>query len=71
MDYSVARWVKNESAENLEKLSNSRSTLVFDHFDRPVLLFANQYTLDRFVEKNEEIKLIEAMHVNSEFADEN
>ncbi len=70
MDYSVARWIKDESVENLEKLSNSRSTLVFDHFERPVMLFANQYTLDRFAEKNDNIKLIEAMNVNAEFADE-
>lgn len=70
LDYSVARWVKGEEAENLEKLSNSRSTLVFDHFERPVMLFANQYTLDRFAEKYEDMKLIEAIHVNSEFGDE-
>ncbi len=34
------------------------------------MLFANQYTLDRFAEKNDNIKLIEAMNVNAEFADE-
>lgn len=67
MDYSVARWVKDETEDNLEKLSNSRSTLVYDHYNRPVLLFANRYTLDRFAEKNEELRLIEAADVNKEF----
>ncbi len=70
MDYSVARWVKNEDEEKLEKLSNSRSTLVFDHYERPVMLFANQFTLDRFAEKNEDINLIEAANVNHEFGNE-
>lgn len=70
MDYSVARWIKGETEENLEKLSNSRSRLVFDHYERPVMLFANQFTLDRFAEKNESIKLIEASNVNQEFTEE-
>ena len=67
LDYSVARWVKGTSSDDLEKLSNSRSTLVFDHYDRPVMLFANQFTLDRFIEKNDNINLIEAINVNKEF----
>lgn len=70
LDYGVARWVKGQDPTDLEKLSNSRSTLVFDHFERPVMLFANQYTLDRFVEKHEQIKLIEAIDVKTEFGDE-
>lgn len=70
LDYSVARWIKGVENDQLEKLSNSRSTLVFDHFERPVMLFANQYTLDRFSEKNEEILFVEAMNVNAEFAED-
>lgn len=69
LDYGVARWVKDSTTEELEKISNSRSTLVFDHYDRHVMLFANQFTLDRFVEKYEDLKLIEAMNVNKEFND--
>ena len=37
--------------------------LVFDHFDRPLILFANQFTLNYFVEKNPDIKLVEALDV--------
>lgn len=68
LDYSVARWIKDTEVEKLEKISNSRSTLVFDHYDRPVMLFANQYTFDRFAEKYEDINFIEAINVNKEFS---
>ena len=41
-----------------------RSTLVYDHFERPILLFANQYTLNNFMQKNPEVKLVEALDVD-------
>ena len=40
--------------------------LVFDHFIRPLFLFANQYTLDNFAERNKDIQLVEALDVESE-----
>jgi len=67
LDFSVARWVKTDNPEELNKYHNSRSMLVFDHFDRPLILFANQYTLDRFAEKYEELHLVNALDVNREF----
>ncbi|MGB5823063.1 MAG: peptide chain release factor 3 [Proteocatella sp.] len=67
LDYSVARWVKTDNPEELSKYHNSRSMLVFDHFDRPLILFANKYTLDRFAEKYEELHLVDALDVNREF----
>lgn len=67
LDYSVARWIKTDNAEGLNKYHNSRSMLVFDHFERPLMLFANKYTLDRFAEKYEELKLVDALDVNREF----
>ncbi len=66
LNYSVARWVKNKEAEEVKNYTNSRISLAFDHFDRPVLLFANQYTLDTFQEKNKDLELIEAMDVQKE-----
>ena len=42
----------------------ARSSLVYDHFERPLLLFANQYTLNNFMQKNPEIKLVEALDVD-------
>lgn len=65
MDYSVARWVKTDNPKELSKYQNTRCALVFDHFDRPLLLFANQYTLNNFVERFEEVELIEALDVDS------
>ena len=64
MDYSVARWVKNKTAEELKQYEGSRCTLVFDHFNRPILLFANNYTLHNFMERHEDIELVEALNVD-------
>ncbi len=67
MDYTVARWVKGKTADEIKKLINSRCTLVFDRFDRPILLFANNYSLNTFIERNEDIELIEALAVDDNF----
>ncbi len=68
MDFSVARWAIPDSNVDLHDYTNSRCMLVYDHFERPLLLFANQYTLNTFMEKNKEIKLLEALDVDdSEF----
>jgi len=40
--------------------------LVFDHYDRPVLLFTDQYALRSFQERNEDVVLIEALDVIDE-----
>ena len=36
-------------------------------FDRPILLFANQYTLNTFMDKNPDIDLVEALAVDDNF----
>ena len=41
----------------------TRTMLVFDHFERPIILFANQFTLNYFIEKHQDIKLVEALDV--------
>lgn len=65
LDFSVARWVEIDDPKQLHQYVNSRCMLVFDHFDRPILLFANQYTLNTFQEKNKDVKLIEALDVTN------
>lgn len=67
LNFSVARWVKTDNIEALKDFQNSRCTLVFDHFERPVLLFANQYTLDNFAEKNKDLILLDATEITPEF----
>ncbi len=67
LNFSVARWVKTDDPESLKDFENSRCTLVFDHFERPLLLFANQYTLDNFIERNKDIELVEALDVQEQF----
>ena len=70
LDYSVARWVLDMEKDDIKELLNTRSTLVFDHFMRPLILFANQYTLNAFMEKNPDVKLIEAHEVKALVEDE-
>jgi peptide chain release factor 3 len=68
IDYSVARWVDMdpEDAAGIEKLKDkmdSRTMLVFDHFQRPIILFPNQFTLNYFQDKHSDLRLVEALDV--------
>ena len=63
LEFSLARWVHAEDFDTVKKILDSRTMLVFDHFDRPLILFANQFTLNYFAEKNPDIKLLEALDV--------
>ncbi len=66
IDFTVARWVKTESPDNIKKYQNTRCMLVFDHYERPVLLFTNQYALKSFQDRNEDVILVEALDVIDE-----
>ncbi|WP_250277194.1 peptide chain release factor 3 [[Clostridium] colinum] len=66
ISFTVARWVKSNDIEKLKDFQNSRCLLVFDHFDRPILLFANQYTLDTFIERNPNLTLVDALNIQTE-----
>ena len=67
LDFSIACWVKNDDLEHVESCIDSRTKLVFDHFERPIILFPNQFALNYFTEKHGDIKLVEALAVNSTF----
>ena len=77
LDFSTARWVQIDADPNsrdyaaaLEKVKDvldSRTMLVFDHFERPIILFANQFTLQYFCEKHKDIKLMEALDVQNQY----
>jgi peptide chain release factor 3 len=66
LNFSVARWVKTDNLDEVKDLLNSRCSLVFDHYNRPVILFANQYTLDNFTEKNSNLVLLDATEITPE-----
>lgn len=66
IDFSVARWVKTDDPDSLKKYQNSRCMLVYDHYERPVLLFTNAYALKSFQERNEDVVLVEALDVIDE-----
>ncbi len=60
-ELTVARWVLEADKEKIKSTLDSRSRLVFDRFERPLILFANQFTLSYYQEKHRDIKLTEAM----------
>ncbi|MGL4792001.1 MAG: EF-Tu/IF-2/RF-3 family GTPase, partial [Anaerotignaceae bacterium] len=66
LNFNVVRWVKGADPKDLKQYENARTMLVYDHFMRPLLLFANQYTLNTFAERNENINLVEALDIESE-----
>ena len=66
LDFTVARWVVDTDLELVKSKIDSRTMLLFDRFDRPVLLFANPFTLNYFQERFPAIHLAEAMDVKSE-----
>ena len=41
--------------------------LVFDRHQRPLFLFANNFTMERFKEKHENLELVEALDVHESF----
>ena len=63
LDFSLARWLETEDLEKVKSMLDSRTMLDFDHFDRPLILFANQFTLNYFMEKHSDMKLLEALDV--------
>ncbi|MDD4678204.1 MAG: peptide chain release factor 3, partial [Tissierellia bacterium] len=69
IEFTVARWVKTDNPESLKKYQNSRCMLVFDHYERPVLLFTNLYALRSFKDRYEDVELVEALDVVDELHD--
>lgn len=65
LPYQVARWIHPDDLEKAKKTIDSRSKLVFDYKDRPILLFSNQFTLDYYMQKNDDIRLIEALDIKN------
>ena len=63
LDFSVAKWIEEDKVEEIKNKIDQRQLLLYDHYNRPLLLFANQFTLNYFMEKNPDIKLIEAMDI--------
>lgn len=65
LDFTVARWVITESdKEDLHQYTNSRCMLIYDRFEHPILLFANQYTLNSFMDRNKDLQLVESMKLD-------
>lgn len=67
LDYTIARWVKTDNLKEIKSKLDSRCMLVFDHFERPLILFANQFTLNYFIERFKDVELIDPLSVNQTF----
>ena len=77
LDFSTARWVQIDAdpssrdyaaaIEKVKDVLDSRTMLVFDRFERPIILFANQFTLQYFCEKHKDMKLVEALDVQNQY----
>ncbi len=66
LTFTVARWLASEDIDEVKEYVNSRISFVFDSYERPVMLFANNYTLNAFLEKHEGVKLLDAMEIKAE-----
>lgn len=64
LDFSVARWLITDDLASVKNTLDSRAKLVFDHKERPLILFSNQFTLDYYMQKHPDIKLVEALEIN-------
>ena len=64
LDFSVARWLITDDLAPVKNTLDSRTKLVFDHKERPLILFSNQFTLDYYMQKHPDIKLVEALEIN-------
>ncbi len=63
LDFSVARWIKDPDMEEVKRAVDSRTMLVFDRFERPLLLFPNVFTMNFFKERFPKITLVEATEI--------
>ncbi len=63
LDFSVAKWVKNEDLERVKSTVDARTMLLYDRFDRPVMLFANPFTLNFYLQRFDWIELLDATEV--------
>ncbi len=64
LDFSIAKWVKEGTdMDTVKNALDTRTMLVFDHFERPIILFANDFSLKYFQEKHTDIELADALDV--------
>lgn len=61
VDFRVARWINPEQTADVKSKLDSRCMLVYDRLERPLVLFANEFTLNYFKERYKDVELIEAL----------
>lgn len=63
LDFSIARWVVDSNIDTVTSTLQSNHKLVFDSKNRPLILFSNQFNLDYYMQRNPDIRLVEALDV--------
>ena len=66
LDYTLARWIQKEQEDKIKACLDSRSMLVYDRFERPLILFANLFTLRYFQERFPFAKLRESLELTED-----
>jgi peptide chain release factor 3 len=66
LDYTLARWIPKEQEDQIKACLDSRSMLVYDRFERPLILFANLFTLRYFQERFPFARLMEALEITED-----
>jgi len=69
IDFKVARWINPDHIEEVKRKLDSRCMLVYDRLERPLVLFANEFAMNYFVERYSDIELIEALNINERFSE--
>ena len=63
LPYNLARWIMTEHF-NKEMLAYTDTLLLEDQYQRPVVLFKNEWSLSRMEEKNKDVKFLDIAPVN-------
>lgn len=64
--YTLAKWVIADSIDQIKGTLDSRTKLVFDHRQRPLILFPNEFALNFYTQKYPDIKLVGALDLKEE-----
>ena len=63
LPYQLARWIMTEHFKK-EMLAYTDTLLLEDQYQRPVVLFKNEWSLSRMEEKNKDVKFLDIAPVN-------
>ena len=63
LPYNLARWIVTDNF-NKDMLAYTDTLLLEDQYQRPVVLFKNEWSLSRMEDKNKDVKFLDIAPVN-------